>query len=327
MPTGRCRRVRRHWPGLVAAVLVLGLAGTAEAEAPRPARGPAVLRELTVVNRSVRPVHELRISPSDADEWGDDRLGDDVIPAGGSFRVRLGRTRDCQFDVQVIYDDASREEHRGIDVCRRRSVAFDRSAAVMPPEPFAVDHRVTLENRSGRAIQQVFISPGTADRWGDDLAPPGGIPPGTAGAIGYRGGCAADLRVVYDNRAAEERRDLDICAVPTLLIQPGWTVAETAPAPRPPVRPGELVLLNGTGRAITELYLRPEDPALPAQEADVLGNAVLPVGGRLTVIFDRGLACRFIARIRHGGDRGEQVQVGIDVCQSPVIALEPPRAG
>lgn len=327
MPRDGCRRVRRRLAGLAVALLALGLAGPAMAETPRPARGAAVLRELTVVNRSVRPVHELRISPSDADQWGDDRLGDDVIPAGGSFRVRLGRTRDCQFDVQVIYDDASREEQRGVDVCRRRSVIFDRSAAIMPPEPFAVDHVVTLQNRTGRAIQQVFISPGTADRWGDDLAPPGGIAPGASGAIAYRGGCAADLRVVYDNRAAEERREVDICAVPAQVIQPGWTVADVPPPPRPPARPGQLVLLNGTGSAITELYLRPEDPALPAQEGDVLGNAVLPAGGRLTISFDRGLACRFVAHIRHGGDRGEQTQVGIDVCQSPLIALEPPRAG
>jgi hypothetical protein len=298
------------------------------AEAPRPPRGAPVLREVTVVNRSSRPVHELRISPSDADQWGDDRLGDDTIPAGGSFRVRLGRTRDCHFDVQVIYDDAGREEQRGVDVCRRRSVSFDRTAAVMPPEPFAVDHLVRLENQSGRAIQQVFVSPGSADRWGDDLAPVGGIGPGRSGAVSYHGGCYADLRVVFDNRAAEERRDVDICEAPVLLIRPGWTLAEAVPVPlREAPAEGAIMLLNGTGSAITELYLRPEDPTLPAQSTDVLGNAVLPAGGRVSVQFDRGLACRFIARIHHGGDRAEQTQLGIDLCRSPTVALEPSQSG
>lgn len=323
----RARSWRRR-AGLVWVLLAMQLALPALAETPRPPRGAAVLRELTVVNRGNRPVHELRVSPSDADQWGDDRLGDDTLPAGGSFRVRLGRTRDCRFDVQVIYDDASREEQRGVDVCRRRTVTFDRSAVVLPPEPFAVDHRVTLENRTQRRIDQVFLSPGTADRWGDDLAPPGGIAPGTSGVIAYRGGCAADLRLVYDNRSAEERRELDICTEPTLLIEPGWTLADAPPVPpRPPPAQDSLVLLNGTGSTITELYLRPEDPALPAQGGDVLGNAVLPAGGRLIVTFDRGLACRFVAHIRHGGDRAEQTQLGIDICASRTIALEPGPRG
>jgi hypothetical protein len=309
-------------------LLAMQLAVPAVAEAPRAPRGGAVLRELTVINRGGQPAHELRVSPSESDQWGDDRLGDDTLPAGGSFRVRLGRTRDCRFDVQLIYEDSGREEQRGVDVCHRRSVVFDRGGVVMPPEPFAVDHLVTLENRAGRRIEQVFISPGTADRWGDDLAPPGGVAPGEPGAVSYRGGCVADLRVVYDNRAAEERRGLDICAAPALVIAPGWTVAEEPPAPSGGYpEAGSLLLLNGTGGTITELYLRPEDPALPAQRGDLLGNEVLPPGGRLTVKFDRGLACRFIARIRHGGERAEQTQLGIDVCASQIIALEPASRG
>ena len=328
----RVRPAGRRWPrlgaGLAGMLVVMQLALPVAAEPPRLPRGAPVLREVTVVNRSARPVHQLRVSPSDADQWGEDRLGDDTIPAGGSFRVRLGRTRDCHFDVQVIYDDASREEQRGVDICRRRSVSFDRSAAVMPPEPFAVDHLVTLDNQAGRAIQEIFISPGIADRWGDDLSPPGGIAPGRTGQVSYRGGCMADLRLVFDNRAAEERRDVDICEAPTLLIRPGWTTAEFPPVPQrdTPVGGGILVL-NGTGSTVTELYLRPEDPAVPAPDGDLLGNAVLPAGGRLGISFDRGPACRFVARIRHGGDRAEQIQLGIDLCRSQTIALEPAQSG
>ena len=277
-----------------------------------------------MVNQSRRPVFQLHISPTDADQWGDDRLGEATIPPGGSFRVHLGRTRDCQFDVQVIYDDLSHEEQRGLDICKVRRASFDGKTAVPPLDPFAVDHDIALQNESARAIRQIFVSSGSADQWGEDLAPAAGIGAGAEGRVRYRGACTADLRVVFDNRAAEERRGVDICAHPRLIVRPGWTTAEEVPALPPPVPSGEIVLLNATGQPITELFLQPDGQA---DGPDVLGNAVLPPGGRLAVAFERGPTCRYSARIRHGGDRGEQVQTGIDLCLSPMVSLEPRPGG
>jgi len=303
--------------------LLLGmLAGPGVAEVPRPQRSLPAPRELTIVNQSRRPVFQLHISSTEADQWGDDRLGEATIPPGGSFRVRLGRTRECQFDVQVIYDDLSHEEQRGLDICRNRRVAFDGKAAIAPIDPFATDHEITIENEAPLPIRQVFVSSGAADQWGEDLAPAGGIMPQSEGRLRYHGACTADLRVVFDNRAAEERRGVDICARPRLAVRPGWTTAEEPPGALP-VQVGEITLMNRTGQAITELFLSPDNPASGPPDGDVLGNAVLPPGGQLTVAFDRGRACRFNARIRHGGDREDQHQDGIDLCRSPLVSLGP----
>jgi hypothetical protein len=201
----------------------------AHAEVARPARGPVAERELTIVNDSDRAMNEIYISPSNIDAWGDDRLGEATLASGHSVHLRLGRTGDCTFDVQVIYDDASREQQLGVDACRQRQAKFTGANAQTAPSVLDAHHAVTLLNASPRAIQQVFISPADASQWGDDLLPSRSIAVGGHAELTYHGACAADLRVVFENRAAEERRGLDLCATPSIVIRPGWTTADTVP--------------------------------------------------------------------------------------------------
>ncbi len=293
------------------------LALPAFAETPRPPRAPVGMREVEVTNRTRQPIFQIRVSSSEAEQWGDDRLGDAILRPGNTFKVRLGRTRECVFDVQVIYEDLSHEERRGLDLCHIHAMTLDGSAAIRANELFAVARAIRLDNRGPRAIRQVFVSSASADQWGDDLAPPGAIPPGTVGGLVYRGGCVADLRLVYDNRAAEERRGIDLCAMPALIVRPGWTTEDTPPTPLPP---GAIMLINRTARTVTALRLRPEEPA-GAPSDDLLGAAVLPPGHRLVVAFDRASQCRFVARTAFGGDQEEMEQGGVDLCGDPEVTL------
>lgn len=189
-------------------------------------------REVTVLNRAPRPMNELYASPQTAEQWGEDRLGDGILEAAGTFRLRLGRSRDCLYDFMVIYDDASREEQRGVDICRTRQISFDASTATAPPET-GTEHQVTLLNRSARPIQQVFLSPPEANQWGDDRLAQGSISVGGQRSIAWHGDCLLDLRVVFENRAAEERRGIDLCRRPQISIAPGWTTADEPPADDP----------------------------------------------------------------------------------------------
>jgi hypothetical protein len=207
---------------------MLVLAGLLAAAAAPPER-PAGLREATVVDRATQAMNEIYVSPHSSDQWGQDRLGNRVLPAGGAFRVGLGRTAECSFDVKVIYQDASGEEQHGIDICRNPRVVFDGSTAAPAPES-GTEHQVVLVNRSSRPIQQVFISPMEANQWGDDRLPTGSMSVGERRALSWRGECLVDLRVVFENRAAEERRGVDLCATPAVSIEPGWTTADALPA-------------------------------------------------------------------------------------------------
>jgi hypothetical protein len=212
------------------AVAVL-LAAPAHANRPDPAPAPLGERALTVLNHGSRSINELYVSPQTAEQWGEDWLGERTLEPGAVFRVRLGRTHACVFDVKIIYDDASREEQRGVNLCRTHQLAVDGSAAIPAPGT-GVAHSVTLVNQSAAPIQQVFISPTEANQWGDDRLGQGSISVADRRAVIWHGDCYADLRVVFENRAAEERRGVDLCAVPLLSIEPGWTTADALPMPK-----------------------------------------------------------------------------------------------
>jgi len=238
----------------VAAAAILGAMFAVPASAqPRAASPPSVEREISVLNRSRRVINEIYVSPTSADDWGSDRLSEGVLLPGAAFRIRLGRIRDCGFDLQVIYDDGSR--------------------AVAAPAAREPEHMVVLHNGSLRPIQQVFVSPADSQQWGDDLLTDSVIAVGGHTGIRYRGACVSDLRVVFDNRAAEERRGLDLCQLAELSIEPGWTTSDDVPVPKPAgarpdrIRRGDLPLpagrrvqvSNRSGAALVELYVFADD--------------------------------------------------------------------
>lgn len=213
--------------------LAAPLPALAAAERPRESfalPGPLGEREASAANRAGLSIIQLFVSPSATDAWGDDRLGESVLEPGRSTRLKLGRMRDCAFDLLAIYEDGSREERLGQNLCRGRNVVFDGKARVLPRLPALQRREVILANRSARVIQQVFVSQADAPEWGEDLLGTA-ISVGEVGVVVFRGACTVDLRVVFDNRAAEERRGVDLCQGGALSIEPGWTTAEEPPAP------------------------------------------------------------------------------------------------
>ena len=304
---------------VVRGLLLAGLiaAASAQAEVARLPRGALGEREITVINHSDREVNEVYISPSSTDAWGEDRLGDATLAPGDSIKLKLGRMRDCAFDVQVIYDDASREQQLGHDVCRDRQVVFTGATAQSSPAVLGAQHQVTLHNGSGRAIQQLFISPAEASAWGDDLLPNRSISVGDSAEVTYHGACAADLRVVFENRAAEERRGLDLCETPAIDIRPGWTTADVVPT----AAPDGIRLTNESGHALLAFSLRPEHG--DAVSRDVLGALTLANGETLQLPFAKGGVCRFDAHAVFDGAAPARDLTGLDLCAASVITLRP----
>jgi hypothetical protein len=211
--------------------VALGLA-LCLARAEPAAAGPAAAsdpRDITVSNRAHRAMNQFYISPVTSDSWGDDRLGEATIEPGQARRLRLTGVTGCDVDIQVVYDDASHEERHGVDICRTRQLVFDGSAAVVPAAAKPGTHQVVVVNDSPLPIQQVLIAPADAPDWGDDLLQNGSLSSGDRITVTYHGDCLADLRVVFDNRSAEERRNLDFCGLHGVVVRPGWTTANTLP--------------------------------------------------------------------------------------------------
>lgn len=69
----------------------------------------------TLVNASGTTINELYFSSANSSNWGNDRLGSNVLPAGrqASYQPRPGG----RYDFRVVFDNGRSVERRGIDLC------------------------------------------------------------------------------------------------------------------------------------------------------------------------------------------------------------------
>ena len=322
----RLRSPSIRWIALAGSLIVAAAHADPVRRLPQP--GANGDREVIVVNRSGRTVNEIYVSPNRANQWGEDRLGEDTLASGQSLRIALGRSRDCAFDVQVVYENATREDKHAVNVCRAREVVFDGSEAAPIPPPAVATHTVTLTNRSGRPIQQVFISPADASQWGGDQLRDGTLSVGAERAIAYSGACQADLRVVFDNRAAEERRGIDVCAITHLVIVPGWTTADTPPTngnaePLNTAAGGGTVpvsVVNHSGHDILQLYIF---PAGAPDHGPGLLDDMLKNGAAATFRIPRIAGCTYTARIVSSSSTPGAERPDLNLCTQPELVLAP----
>jgi hypothetical protein len=282
---------------------------------------PAMPRlEATVANRSAIVLRELYAAPAGrgADRaWGPDRLGATMIEPGASFALRL-RTRDCSFDLRAVYADDREEEKQAVDLCRTRDVAFDRSA--IPQQR----HGIVLANRHLATVQEVYLSSSSHSDWGPDRLGAVTLAAGDDATVEMEGGCAADLRIVFPNGAAEERREVDICETTRIVLRPGWTVAERldeegpVAAPEPAASASSALRLRNAGPLpVVEVYTGA--PGGPRGE-DRLGADTLPIGDVLEIEPADPDACAadVVAIFRDGR---EVVRPGVDLCSGEEIEI------
>ncbi|WP_377045659.1 hypothetical protein [Roseomonas elaeocarpi] len=259
---------------------------------------------------------EAAVAP---DPWGIDRLDDTSVADGGTRRLTL-RVPDCRVDLRAVYEDDAAEEKRDVDVCHEARIRFDGSGIPRPPDvPFV------LVNRHAAPIAEFYVSAASDSDWGSDrLAGP--LDRGGQQRLTAAVDCVADLRAVFPNGAAEERREVDLCATGVVVVRPGWTVAarldEGAPdLPPPPPRPGSLRLRNRGGVPVVQLYLgaagaAPDAPAGP----DRLGRNVLGAGETLDLQPPEPGACAASLRAVFR-DGTELRRDPIDLCSGTEVPL------
>jgi hypothetical protein len=81
-------------------------------QAQRPTGNPS----FWLVNNGRRTVREFYASLATDPNWGPDRLGQGVVPAGERFAVRLPEG-DCTYDILLVWQDNQRMERRGVNLC------------------------------------------------------------------------------------------------------------------------------------------------------------------------------------------------------------------
>jgi hypothetical protein len=113
-PGLRCRRVATKEVAMIRRAL-LSLAVIGGLAAAPAAMAQNCDTSIQVVNNSGVQVDELYFNPTSMSDWGPDRLGQNVLPAGRSTNYRPNRGG--AFDFKVVWSGGRAAEIRGVDVC------------------------------------------------------------------------------------------------------------------------------------------------------------------------------------------------------------------
>ena len=317
--------MQRRWPVLASLLLLAAClwAAPAAAQAQRQQPGPS----FTLKNEGDVTVYGLFVARggTGARNWGPDRLGNDMVPAGRSFVVRLPAGFGCSADIRIVFEDGAEDIRERVDICREREVVAARSAPAAAP-----DREVDLINAGPRTIMYLYIRPAGGGEWLEDRLGNAVLEAGARFTAQVPDqGCLYDIRVEYDNEAAEERRNVDLCAIAPLTIAPGWTVAEdlaafTPGAVGPGAAPGasgaRVTLVNRSGRTVFNVYIFP-DGARDEGE-DRLGVRMLSQGDTIDLDIDTSRGCGFTVRINYSDGRREE-RSGVDLCRVSELVIEP----
>jgi hypothetical protein len=198
------RMLRRAWWALSLAMAVM--AGEAIAQNPNPS--------FNLVNRTGRVVERAYTSPSGVNTWGPDRLGENVLPSGRSLAIRLPADGNCLYDVRIEYQGGGNDERRRVNTCTIADVVFGSGGAA-PQQRATNDPSFRLVNRSGRQINEVYATAVGVNTWGTDRMGSEVVPPGATHIVRIApdGNCVYDVRVVYADGSAAEKRRINLCTV------------------------------------------------------------------------------------------------------------------
>ena len=213
---------------------------------------------LTLTNHAARPIQQVFVSPADANQWGEDRLGDDTISVGDTKSVPY--VGSCEADLRIVYDNRSGEERRGVNICDTPSLSIEpgwttadkpppgpparpqpapspppapvnptaaQSAKVPDPLPTQAAQNppttdLTVTNRSGHDVVELYVFPNGAPR-GPDRLGPAELKSGAATTITLERGasCNFTARIVYGGHVPDaEMPGLDLCAMPDIVLNP-----------------------------------------------------------------------------------------------------------
>ena len=188
------------------------------------ALGQPLELSFVLVNNSGRTIAELYATPSGVPRWGHDRLGSEAVPSGRTHRIRLPVDGHCAYDLRVVYQGGVVEDRRGIDICTLTRIVFGAGGGALPEKSARAgggqgsDPSFSLVNRGARTINEIYASPSTIRTWGSDLLGSEVLPPGQTFAVRLPadGNCVFDVRVVFDDGRARERRRVNTCNVNSL---------------------------------------------------------------------------------------------------------------
>lgn len=221
------------------AFIAIIVAGTAAAQAPNPS--------FNIVNRGSSPINQAFATPAGMTTWGRDRIANHPIPPGQTAPVRLLADGSCIYDIRVVYANGQSDERRNLNTCNLDNVIFPspegrsrttpegrsgttsegRNSATSggrnttsPGRQQAADNPTfQLVNRGRSAINEFYASLEDEDNWGEDRLGEDTLAPGSARVVHLPpGACVYDVRIVYANGEAAEKRHVNLCSINDMRV-------------------------------------------------------------------------------------------------------------
>ena len=176
-----------------------------------------------LINASGMQINEAYVSPSRLSNWGPDILGTGVLPPGQQVWV-TPNFGDCMLDIRVRYANGAEDTRMGVNACSLSRIAFGSGAgaviggpgaAISPGRAASGNPSFTFVNNTGGTIRELYVSLSSQRNWGPDRLGQNVLGPGGSVAISLpqAGVCTVDMRVVYMNGAAQERRGVETCSI------------------------------------------------------------------------------------------------------------------
>jgi hypothetical protein len=225
---------------------------------------------------------------------GPDRLGASTVPAGGTYRINLGRVG-CQMQLRAVFEDGT-SETRPVDVCRTRELVLDDSNT----------RPIDVTNNTDAELIQLFLARPDAPHPGRDRLGAATVPANDSFRFRLRGetGCEFEARAIFRGSREPVRQRVNICTTPGIAFGD----------PAVPLR--EVTVTNGSRRVMRELY------AVAGSEswgADRLGSLVL-APGQSFLLRMRSQECRMRIRAVFADNRALE-QPDMDICNGQPVTF------
>ena len=180
---------------------VLGLPGPAEAQ-----------NRFHLVNSTGRTIENVYVSPSRVTSWGPDVLGTAVLPPGRSVWV-VPQLSDCVLDIRVRFQGGGEETRWQVNACQLSRVVWGGGAGGAVAAGGG-DPSFQFVNRTGAQVNELYVSLSSDGSWGRDRLGQGVLPSGNGFWVSLPQGrvCTVDIRVVYADGRATERRGVETCS-------------------------------------------------------------------------------------------------------------------
>jgi len=186
---------------------------------------------VTIINKTGYAIFYLKISPTSADDWGDDWLGDEVLADGENITLDLaaaGYAKQCTFDIKAVDEDDDSYIQWEVDLCSRSKVVLTMDDYVVPDDEGSgvetdcgYTQDISIRNDTGFDIWYVYISPTDSDDWGEDRLGDEVIMDGDSFTIcmpGYGSKCQFDVKIVDSDGDDYVKMDVNLCSIESLTF-------------------------------------------------------------------------------------------------------------